>query len=167
MNLLVTLTDEELEEAAIAGTRRNLAYLQRKYGSSVGKNPRLWESNILATIAEMAVCVAFNQDFSGFVTRGIGSCRDAGPLEVRTVAVKGYGVFAKPTDLPHQQIILTRVQDNQVLLEGWATADEIRTWGTPVYNGMKVLFPHELHPVDTIGFPIQLSPRCKFVAPKA
>ena len=162
MKILVTLTQEELEEAAIAGTRRQLLYIanKRSWSNSLGKNPRLWESNIQAAIAEMAVCIAFDQDFSGYVERGIGQCRDAGPLEVRTVAVKGYGLFAKPTDVPHQKIILTSVQDHQVILEGWATAEEIRTYGTPVYKGMPVLFPDELHPVATIGLPLMRSLRC-------
>lgn len=165
MKVLVTLTPAELEEAAMAGTRRQLLYItnKRSWSESLGHNPRLWESNIQAAIAEMAVCIAYAQEFSGYVERGIGQCKDAGPLEVRTVAVKGYGVFAKPNDLPHQKIILTRVHNNQVILEGWATADEIRTYGTKVYKNMPVLYPHELHPCDMIGIPLQLSQRCCFV----
>lgn len=159
MKLVVALSEDELLGAANAGVQRRISALRMKrtdYTIKKEKNT-YWEDHIQAAIAEMGVCIAFDQPFSGFVDRGISALADAGPLEVRTVIREGYGLQAKSKDAPHQKLVLTRVKESRVLIEGWATAEEVRMYGTKVMDGVTVLFPDELHSMDNIGLPIRWS----------
>ena len=134
MKLHVTLTQEQLEEAVIAGAQRRLSAIATKRHTYTETNPLQWEANILSTVAEMAVCVAYGFTFSGFIPGGKGDRRirdaqDAGPYEVRTVMKRGNPLRAKPKDLDHQVLIYTRVLDRDVMLDGWLTAGQVRRHG--------------------------------------
>ena len=160
MSILITLTDEQFRTAAIAGTtRRCTAVLKKRYDKTQGSRSHAdhWGDDIEAAIAEMAVCVAYGFDFSGYQDHGITKLHDAGPLEVRYVKHKGYALLTYPKDLPHQKLVLCRVSGQRVLLEGWATSQEIIDWGTNIVGTIKGLKPDQLHDMSTLPYDI-LSP---------
>jgi hypothetical protein len=156
VKLIVSLPDHLLEEAAFAGTRRRLEIFRNQrrntYRQKSGAEKTYWDDHIDGAIAEMAVCLAYGFQFQDDTDR-IGA-PDAGPIEVRSVKKAGYALLTYAKDLPHQQLVLCRVSKNRVLLEGWATSDEIRTWGRPVVGSIHGLRPDELHGMETIGYDI-------------
>ena len=159
MSIRVIVPPDRLEEAAIAGAMRRVSAIttQRPDTYAVlrpeGK-PR-WQENITAAIAEMAVCMLYGFPFSGYTTGGareIARLRDAGPLEVRTVASPDHHLLTYSKDLDHQKIVATYVRDNEVLLLGWAKASEIRTYGRKIVGVQYGLRMDELNAMDEIGF---------------
>ena len=158
MSLLVTLTHDQFMTAAAAGFKRACAVVtkdrrdQHRVKSQATKN--FWDDHVEGAIAEMAVCVAYGFDFSGYHDHGITKLHDAGPLEVRYVKHKGYALLTYPKDLPHQKLVLCRVSGQRVLLEGWATSQEIIDWGTHIVGTIKGLKPDQLHDMSTLPYDI-------------
>ena len=155
MKIIVTLHPDQLEQAAVAGALRQAsAFSNRRsqHKQVMFDDKPYWEESVLSAIAEYAVCLVYGFDFSGYVPHGISRLHDAGPLEVRTVRRQGYALMAYPKDVDHQQLVLTRVKENRVLLEGWATAGEIRQWGYLVMDRWPGLQADDLHDMHSIGY---------------
>lgn len=173
MKILVTLTDDQLEQAATAGAlRRVSAIVNRRthYSIDPEKWSSHWESDIRAAIAEMGVCTAFGFDFTGYrqASRGdraLGRLADAGPFEVRTTMKPDGPLCASAKNVDHQIIIKTHVQDHQVVIDGWATAGEIRAWGYK-RGAQYCLDEDELHSMSTFAWPVIASDRVVPVRPR-
>ena len=159
MSIKVRVPDELLEQAAIAGCMRRVSGITTSRPDTYAvlrpdTKPR-WQENVTAAIAEMAVCMVYGFKFSGYTAGGareIARLRDAGPLEVRTVANSDHHLLCYSKDLEHQKIVATYVRDNEVLLVGWATAGEIRAYGRPVVGQMHGLRMDELNDMRDVGF---------------
>lgn len=159
MSIRVTVPPDKLEQACLAGVMRRVDAIttQRPDTYAVLRpdtKPR-WQENVTAAIAEMAVCIVYGFDFSGYVKGGaaqIARLKDAGPLEVRTVANDTHHLLAYSKDVDHQKIVATYVRDQDVLLVGWATAGEIRRYGSRVVGHQYGLRMDELNPMSEIGF---------------
>lgn len=160
MKVIVKLTDVQLEEAALAGVKRQVDAIT-KYRQTPHPGKQLeheWEYNIQATIAEYAVCLAFGQRFSGYVPRNIRGQRDAGPLEVRTLCTDHTkGLAAKWKDADDQRLVLTIVKRDRILIVGWETAGRVRAMGKANKYGRHELPQADLRSVDQLGYPIQWS----------
>lgn len=169
MKIIVSLDADQLEQAAVAGALRQAsAFSNRRslHKEVMSDRVKYWENSVTSAIAEYAVCLVFGYEFSGYVPHGISRLHDAGPLEVRTVSKAGYALMAYPKDVDHQKLVLTRVKENRVLLEGWATAGEIREWGTPIMDKWPGLFPDQLHDLLTIGYDCVPSSQWRAYAPR-
>lgn len=160
MSIRVVVPPDRLEEAVTAGALRRVDAIinQRPDTYAVlrpDSKPR-WQENITAAVAEMAVCILYGFTFSGVVRNAtalqIARLRDAGPLEVRTLASETHHLLAYSKDAPHQKIVASYVRDNEVLLLGWATAQEIRTYGKRVVGMQHGLPCDELNDMTDIGF---------------
>ncbi len=159
MSIRVVVPPDRLEEAAIAGAmRRGSAITTQRpdtYAVLRPDNKPRWQDNITAAIAEMAVCMVYGFEFSGYTTGNaydIARLRDAGPLEVRTVASPDHHLLTYSKDVDHQRIVATYVRDNEVLILGWARASEIRCYGRKVVGLQYGLRMDELNALDEIGF---------------
>lgn len=162
MKLLVTLTDDQFVTASEAGFQRALDAIRSKRRDQHRVKSRdekdHWGDHIEGAVAEMAVCTIYGFRFSGFQPTGITRLHDAGPLEVRYVKHKGYALLTYPKDLPHQRLVLCRVKGPRVLLEGWATSQEINDWGAKIVGNVKGLRPDQLRCMSTLGYDI-IAPR--------
>lgn len=132
MRIIVRLTAEQLEEAAVAGVQRRVNAITRyRTSQHPGDQPPIeWEYDIRGAIAEYGVCLAYGQKFSGFVPRNIRGERDAGPLEVRTLCTDlTRGLAEKWKDPDYLPLVLTMVKKDRVMIVGWETAGAVRAMG--------------------------------------
>ena len=156
----VILPPDRLEEAVTAGALRRVDAITNGRPDTYAvfrpdAKPR-WQENVTAAIAEMAVCMVYGHRFSGALrnatARQIARLKDAGPLEVRTLQSETHHLLAYSKDAPHQKIVASYVRDNEVLLLGWATAQEIRTYGKRVVGMQHGLLCDELNDMFGIGY---------------
>jgi len=150
----VRLSQEELRDIAQNGLERALnaiwtgASLQQPHYARRSKY--YYEDNITAAIAEWGVCTAYGFEYQWAIGNAGLNRPDAGPLEVRTIQRFDAGLVAKPKDVPHQKIVLTQVIKRTVYLLGWATAEQVRTYGTP-RGAVHILDQADLLDMDELG----------------
>ena len=157
MKLRVNLSHDELRQAAYAGLERRLSAMGGRRREMSAYRTYRYESHIQAAIGEYAVAKAFQLDWIGPNLELTSRKADVGELEVRTILHDDGHLIEKARDVPHQKLVLTRVQDHEVLILGWATAQVIRDQGRYIKAiGRHGLQGDQLFGLDDIGYPVHL-----------
>ena len=153
----VSLSDDELHYAAVAGVNRRIRALQRNRkpnqpGTSYQKQ-NWWQTDITGCIGELAVAKAFGVDW--YDTTDDPGGFDVLHYQVRSTEREMPELIVRGRDNPDDCFILARVYKNRVLLYGWATGVEVRARGHEKYEpGTSVLMGYEVNPMEYLITPI-------------
>lgn len=153
MRVLVTLTPEELETAALGGVRRRINGITMGRRSTHPETPdheqNWWESHVVGSIGEYAVAKALDVEWRPTV--GQVDQKDVGEYEVRTTQLPKPLLRYREHNDPNSIYVLCSYRGNQVLIQGWLTGNSIKQLGKEEFNGVWVAQPGELYSVADLN----------------
>lgn len=131
MKILVTLTNAEMETAALGGVRRRIDALNKGRRSTHPETPdhkqQWWQSHIIGAIGELAVAKALGVEWNPTV--GQVDQRDVLEYEVRTTEAPTPLLRYRGHNDPGASYILCSSRGNQVLIHGWLPGHTVRALG--------------------------------------
>jgi hypothetical protein len=138
MKVLVTLTPDELERAAMGGVQRRINGLVKNRRSTHPETPdheqNWWESHIVGAIGEYAVAKALGQHWRPTV--GQIDQKDVGEFEVRTTQLPKPLLRYRGHNDPNSKYILCSYRGTQVLIQGWLPGYTVQKLGYEEYDNV-------------------------------
>lgn len=121
MQIVVTLNEYEMLQAAVGGCQRRISSMFKGrpqfYGAGERKN--YWEIDVMGAIAEYAVAKAFDLWWQPTTNQKLSELRgDVGDWQIRSTSHMDGHLFLHPND-KDANFVLAIVKDNKVLLAGW------------------------------------------------
>jgi hypothetical protein len=137
MKILVTLSEPELEEAALGGVRRRISGMAKQRKSTHPETPdheqRWWESHVVGAIGEFAVAKALGELWRPTV--GVIDQKDVGDFEVRTTQLPKPVLRYRAHNDARSNYILCSYRGNQVLIQGWLPGHTVKALGYEEFDG--------------------------------
>lgn len=159
MKILVTLTADELEQAARGGIARNIdGMMKQRKGrdrETAEHEQHWWESHITGAIGEFAVAKALGETWRPTVGRI--DQKDVGEYEVRTTQLPKPLLRFRAKDNPHSKYILCQYRGNQVLIHGWLVGHTIRALGYEAHENCWVAGTDQLYSMCDLNSDIEWS----------
>jgi hypothetical protein len=163
MKVVVTLTREELERAAIGGVQRRLAGMYQNRRSTHPETPdhlqQWWESNVIGAIGELAVAKALDMEWDP--TIGRVDCHDVGPYEVRTTQQPTPVLRYRTHNDPNNTYILCQYRRDRVLIHGWLKGRTVLDLGYMEHDDVYVAGADQLYSITDLPEPIAWSDSVK------
>lgn len=163
MKVLVTLTEQELEIAALGGVRRRINGLAKKRRSTHPETPdheqNWWESHVVGAIGEFAVAKALGMDWNP--TIGQVDQKDVGDFEVRTTQLPEPVLRYRTHNDASSTYILCSYRGNQVLIQGWLPGHTVRQLGYEAFEGCWVAGVDQLYSIADLNAEIVWSDTVK------
>ena len=163
MKILVTLTEEELETAALGGVRRRINGIKNGRRSTHPETPdhkqNWWQSDIFGAIGEFAVAKALGETWRPTV--GKVDQRDVREFEVRTTEQPTPLLRYRGHNDPSAKYILCSYRGNQVLIQGWLTGITVRSLGYEEYDNVWTAGVDQLYSMCDLNCEIQWSDTVK------
>ena len=131
MNITVTLTPDELYQAAIVGAHRRITCLSRRkvaqhYDDANGYE---WATEIEACCAEIALSKHLGWYWSGGVFNGNRAEHDVGNKQVRHTVYQNGSLIIYPEDNPQDRFVLVTGKAPAYTIRGWVLGDEVMCKG--------------------------------------
>lgn len=159
MKVLVTLTEQELEEAALGGVRRRINGLVKNRRSTHPETPdheqNWWESHVVGAIGEFAVAKALGLPWRATV--GQINQKDVGEYEVRTTQLPKPVLRYRGHNDASSTYILCSYRGNQVLLQGWLPGYTVKQIGIEEFPNVWVAGLNQLYSIADLNTDIQWS----------
>lgn len=159
MKVLVTLTEQELEEAALGGVRRRIDAIKNKRRPNQPNRPdheqHWWESDIMGAIGEFAVAKALGEQWRP--TIGDVRQKDVGDFEVRTTQLPQPVLRFRSHNDPQSKYILCSYKGNQVLIQGWLPGHTVRSLGYEAFENCWVAGVDQLYSMADLNAEIEWS----------
>lgn len=163
MKVLVTLSEQELEEASLGGIRRRIDGMTKKRRSTHPETPdheqHWWESHIVGAIGEFAVAKALGEKWRP--TIGLINQKDVGEFEVRTTQLPTPLLRYRSHNDPNSKYILCSYRGNQVLIQGWLPGYTVKQLGYEPYEGCWVAGVEQLYSMADLNADIHWNDRVK------
>ena len=138
MKILVTLSNAEMEEAALGGVRRRIDALNRGRRSTHPETPdhqqQWWQSHIIGAFGEYAVAKALGVQWNP--TIGQVDQRDVLDYEVRTTEAPTPLLRYRGHNDPRANYILVSSRGNQLLIQGWLPGHTVQALGYEEYENV-------------------------------
>lgn len=163
MKVLVTLSEHELELAAIGGIRRRIDGMTKKRRSTHPETPdheqQWWESHIVGAIGEFAVAKALGESWRP--TIGEVNQKDVGEFEVRTTQLPTPLLRYRGHNDPNSTYILCSYRGNQVLIQGWLPGHTVKALGYEAYDNCWVAGVEQLYSMADLNAEIEWSDKVR------
>jgi hypothetical protein len=156
--ILITLTEEELEQASSEATRRQsaneaLGLRGRNGGPSSGA--KAYNIHLLGAMGEMAVASYLNLKQYLFLDQKPRRDSDDLPgIDVKTRSRHHYDLIVQKNENPSKKFVLVTIQDDEIAIRGWCYGADAMVedfWADPARGRPAYFVPQsKLRPIETI-----------------
>lgn len=169
MKILVTLTAEEMHDAASGGVDRRISAIMdqrrgRRHESIPDARQQWWQTTIIGAIGEYAVARAFGRPWSPTVGRI--DALDVGLWQVRSTESTQPKLRVRLHDNLDDLYILAQVHNNKVLIHGYLPGHDVRRQGVEEYENVWAVTPDLLHLITDLPEDIAWGDRVTVYKPK-
>lgn len=159
MKVLVTLSADEMRQAAAGGVERRLDGLIRGRRSTHPETPdhkqAWWQSHIVGAIGEFAVAKAFGVAWKP--TIGQVDQKDVLDFEVRTTELPTPLLRYRGHNNPASKYILCSYRGNQVLIQGWLPGSTVKALGYEEFDNVWTAGVDQLYSMTDLNVDIEWS----------